>query len=38
MSADRWEDADSSTQGSSFPNKGPVILPNGWTRYDSLIF
>jgi hypothetical protein len=30
-----WEDADSYTQGSSFPNEGLVTLPNGWTRYDS---
>ncbi|KAJ7193193.1 hypothetical protein C8J57DRAFT_1657255 [Mycena rebaudengoi] len=27
-----WEDADSYTQGSSFPNEGLVTLPNGWTR------
>jgi hypothetical protein len=33
-----WEYVDSYTLGSSFPNTGPVILPNGWTRYDSPLF
>jgi hypothetical protein len=33
-----WEVADSYMQGSSSPHKGLVILPNGWTRYDSLLF
>jgi hypothetical protein len=33
-----WEYADLYKWGSSSLNKGLVVLPNGWTRYDILLF
>jgi hypothetical protein len=33
-----WKYADSYMQGSANSTEGPVVLPNGWTRYDSLLF
>ncbi|KAJ7279311.1 hypothetical protein C8J57DRAFT_1464768 [Mycena rebaudengoi] len=38
VDVDGWEVTDSYMQGSSSPHEGLVILPNGWTRYDSLLF
>jgi hypothetical protein len=37
VDVDDWEVADSYMQGSSSLHEGLVILPNGWTRYDSLL-